>query len=127
MRRHRDHVARDRRVEQHAHEVLVVVEADAVGNPGAVVVHFEDALVALAAVVTAVGLALEAALAHANATIVLTLNWYHLETITGHRLVVTWCHAHERLALLVVEGLRIRRVMPIGCPLVVLSQHVGHV
>lgn len=46
----------DGAVEQHVHEVLVVVETDAVGYPRAMVIHFEDALIALGAVMATVGL-----------------------------------------------------------------------
>jgi len=54
-------------VEDHAKEELVVVEAYAVGHPRAVVVHLQHALIALRAVVGAVGLSLEAPGAHADA------------------------------------------------------------
>jgi len=61
-------------VENHAQEVFVVVKADAVCHPGAVVVHLQDASIALRAVVAAVGLCFVAPLANANATILFLLH-----------------------------------------------------
>ena len=46
--------AAKRGVEEHVQEILVVEEAYAVGDPRAVMVHFEDADVALGTVVTSV-------------------------------------------------------------------------
>lgn len=43
-------------VEKHVHEVLVVIESDTIGNPWTVMVHFQDAFVALRAVMTTVRL-----------------------------------------------------------------------
>lgn len=54
-------------VENHTEEELVVVEADTVSDPWAVMVHFKHAFVALRAVVGAVRLCLEAPGAHADA------------------------------------------------------------
>lgn len=68
VRRERDQVRRDRAVQQHVHEELVIVEADAICDPRAVVVHLQDAPVALRAVVAPVGLGLVAPLANAHAT-----------------------------------------------------------
>ena len=69
-----DPLARDGRVEQQADEVLVVVEADAVVQPRAVMVHLQDASIALAAVVAAIRLCLQTPLAHPDATKALPLD-----------------------------------------------------
>lgn len=61
-------------VKQRVEEVLVVVEPNTIANPIAMMVHFEHASVALAAVMRAVGLHSKAALADANATILLSLD-----------------------------------------------------
>ena len=53
-------------MEEHAHEVLVVVESNAVRHPGTVMVHLEDALVALRAMMTPFGLGFEAPLTNSN-------------------------------------------------------------
>ena len=74
MRRECSHVASDRSVKQHAYKILVVVEAYAVGDPGAMVIHFEYALVALTAVVTPIRLAFQTPLAHANASFIFPFN-----------------------------------------------------
>jgi len=65
-----------RTVEQHVEEEFVVVEADAVGNPRAVVVHFENAAVALGTVMASVGLRLKAPLTDSNSTEFLLLHRY---------------------------------------------------
>ncbi len=59
---------RDRGVEEHIEKVLVICETNAVCNPRAVMIHFEDAGVALRAVMTSIGFRSEAALAHAHTT-----------------------------------------------------------
>ena len=51
-----DHVAAEGSVEQHAHEELVIIETNAVGDPGAVMVHLQHAFVALGTVVASVRL-----------------------------------------------------------------------
>ena len=51
-------------MEEHIHEELVVVESDTIGDPGAMMVHLEYALVALGAVMAPVWLGLEAPLAN---------------------------------------------------------------
>ena len=51
---------------EHIHEELVVVEADAVGHPRAVMVHLQHAPIALRAVMASVGLGLVAPLADSN-------------------------------------------------------------
>ena len=79
-RRH-DQQAGHRTVEEHVHEEFVVVEADAVSDPGAMMVHLEDAAIALRAVMAPVWLRLVAPLADTDASVALTL----------HR----WLHAHE--------------------------------
>lgn len=61
-------------MEEHVQEELVVVETDAIGDPWAVMVHLEDAPVALRAMVTPVWLRLVAPLADTNATIALALD-----------------------------------------------------
>jgi len=61
-----------RSVKEHIQEVFVVVEADAVGNPRAVMVHLENTLVALGAVMASVWLCSKASLAHPDATKLLT-------------------------------------------------------
>ena len=74
MRGEYDPLASEGRVIEQADEVLVVEEADAVVEPRAVMVHFEDASVALAAVMAPIRLGLQASLAHADATEALPLN-----------------------------------------------------
>lgn len=69
-----DQQAGHRAVEKHVHEELVVVEADAVGNPGAVVVHFQNATITLRTVMTSVWLRLVAPLTDSDATVALTLD-----------------------------------------------------
>ena len=86
-----DQQAGHRTVEEHVHEEFVVVEADAVGDPGAVMVHLQDASVALRAVVAPVGLRLVAPLADADASVALAL----------HRRL----HSHERLLIGVAASL----------------------
>lgn len=56
-------MASHRAVKQNADKELVVVKSYTVRDPGTVVVHFEDAAVALAAVVASVGFRLETPLA----------------------------------------------------------------
>ena len=53
-------------MEKHCHEELVVIETDAVGHPGAVMVHLQDALVALRTMVAPFRLGPEAPLANAH-------------------------------------------------------------
>ena len=69
-------------MEEHTQEVLVVEEADAVVYPGAVVVHLQDALVALTAVMTSVRFRPEATLTHANSTLLFGLNGLHVDLLT---------------------------------------------
>ena len=40
MRRYRNHIARDRRIKQHTHEKLIIVETNTISNPWTVMVHF---------------------------------------------------------------------------------------
>lgn len=61
-------------MEEHANEELVVVEANTVGDPGAVMVHLQDASVALRAMMASVWLRLVAPLANSYATELLLLN-----------------------------------------------------
>ena len=61
-------------MEEHVHEELVIVEANAVGDPRAVMVHLEDASVALGAMMASVWLCLVAPLANTHATVALALN-----------------------------------------------------
>jgi len=68
------HVAGHRSVKEHTDKILVVVETYAVGNPRAMVVHFQYALIALAAMVTAIRFAFQAPLAHANTTFIFPFN-----------------------------------------------------
>ena len=72
-------------MEEHVHEEFIVVEANAVGNPRAMMVHLENAAIALGAVMASVRLRLVAPLADTDASVALTL----------HR----WLHAHERLLI----------------------------
>ena len=55
-------------MENHVHEELVVVETDAVGDPWAMMVHLQDAAVALRTVMASIWLGLIAPLADADAT-----------------------------------------------------------
>ena len=61
-------------MEEHIHEEFVVEETDAVSDPWAVMVHLENASVALGAVVASVRLSLVAPLANADAAVALTLD-----------------------------------------------------
>ena len=45
-----------RAIEQHVHEILVVVEADTIGYPRAMMIHFQNALITLGAMMATVGL-----------------------------------------------------------------------
>lgn len=62
-----------RTIKQQAYEVLVVAEANAVGDPRAVMVHLEYALVTLTAMVAPVWFSAQASLAHAHSTQLLPL------------------------------------------------------
>ena len=70
-------------MEEHVEEELVVVEADAVGDPWAMVVHLEDAAIALRAVMAPVGLRLVAPLADTHTTIALAFNRWSDSHNTG--------------------------------------------
>eukprot|EP00353_Schmidingerella_taraikaensis_P014142 CAMPEP_0185581814 /NCGR_PEP_ID=MMETSP0434-20130131/19055_1 /TAXON_ID=626734 ORGANISM="Favella taraikaensis, Strain Fe Narragansett Bay" /NCGR_SAMPLE_ID=MMETSP0434 /ASSEMBLY_ACC=CAM_ASM_000379 /LENGTH=185 /DNA_ID=CAMNT_0028200443 /DNA_START=366 /DNA_END=922 /DNA_ORIENTATION=- len=80
--RARDHIiarqhyqqAGERAVEEHVHKEFVVVESDAVGDPRAVMVHLQDAPVALGAMMAPIGLRLVAPLANAHTTVAFALN-----------------------------------------------------
>ena len=72
--RRNDNKACHAAMEEHIHEEFVVVETDAVCNPWAVMVHLENASVALGAVVAPVRLSLVAPLANADAAVALTLD-----------------------------------------------------
>ena len=61
-------------MEEHADEELVVVEPDTIRYPRAVMVHLEDASVALGAVMASVLLGLVAPLAYAHAAELLLLD-----------------------------------------------------
>ena len=73
-------------VEEHVHEEFVVVETDTVSNPWAMMVHLEDAAVALGAMMASVRLCLVAPLADTYATVAFALD--------------RWLHAHKGLILL---------------------------
>ena len=88
--RRNDNQARHAAMEEHVHEEFVIVETDAVCDPWAVMVHLENASVALGAVVAPVRLSLIAPLANTDATVALTLD--------------RGLHAHNRLALGVTAG-----------------------
>lgn len=60
-------------MEEHAEEELVVVESDAIGYPGTVMVHLEDAPIALRTVMASVWLCLIAPLTNSHATILFLL------------------------------------------------------
>ena len=53
-------------MEDHVHEEFVVEETDAIGNPRAVMVHLQNATVALRTVMTSIRLSLVAPLADAD-------------------------------------------------------------
>jgi len=63
-----------RAVEEHVHEEFVVVEADTVGHPWAVMVHLKNTSVALRAVMASVWLRFVAPLANANTTVALAFH-----------------------------------------------------
>ena len=69
-----DQQAGHRAVKQHVQEELIVVKADAVCHPGAVMVHLEDAAIALGAVMAPVGLSLVTPLANTHAAVSLPFN-----------------------------------------------------
>ena len=48
------HLASNRGIEEHVQKVLVVVMADTVGDPGTMMVHLQDTLITLTAVVTSI-------------------------------------------------------------------------
>ena len=60
-------------LKKHIQKVFVVAEADAISDPRAMVVHLENTLIALGAVMASVRLGSKASLAHPNATKLLTL------------------------------------------------------
>lgn len=64
-------------VKKHAYKILVIVKANAVCNPGAMMVHFQNTLVALAAVMTSIRLAFKASLTHSNTTFI--FSFYRLK------------------------------------------------
>jgi hypothetical protein len=66
-------LARNRCIKQHVEEILVVIEADAVGDPRTMVVHFKNAPVTLRAVVTSIRLGSQTSLAHSYTTVLLPL------------------------------------------------------
>lgn len=68
-----DGLAAETGIEQHVEEVFVVVKSNAVGYPRAVVVHFQNAFVALAAMVTSIWLRSQTSLAHSNPSILFAL------------------------------------------------------
>jgi len=51
-----DNCGRQGSVEKHVQEVFVIIKTDAVCHPGAMMIHLQDALVALGTVMTSVGL-----------------------------------------------------------------------
>ena len=61
-------------VENHTQEVFVVVKSDTVSDPGTMVVHLENASIALGAMVATVWFSLVAPLADPHATVALLLN-----------------------------------------------------
>ena len=61
-------------VEEHAHEIFVVREADAVSHPRTMMVHFQHTLIALAAMMAAIRLRSEASLTHSHTSIGLSFN-----------------------------------------------------
>ena len=61
-------------MEKHAQKELVVVESDAVGNPWAVMIHLEDAPIALRAMMASIRLCFIAPLANPDATELLFLH-----------------------------------------------------
>ena len=56
-------------MKKHIEEEFVVVEADTIGNPGAVVIHFKHASVALGTVMAPIWLCFVAPLADSYSTI----------------------------------------------------------
>ena len=60
--------ASDGGVEEHIQKVFIVVEADAIRNPRAVMVHLENALIALRTVMAPIRFGSETSLAHPDAT-----------------------------------------------------------
>ena len=68
-----DHPACKRAVEEHVHEEFVVIEADAVRDPWAVMVHLQDAPVALGAMMASVWLCLVTPLANTDTAIAFSL------------------------------------------------------
>lgn len=72
--RHTEQQTGNRTVEEHVHEEFVVVEADTVGNPRAVMVHLENASVALRTVMAPIWFRFVAPLTNAHAAVALPFN-----------------------------------------------------
>lgn len=62
------HLASHGAVEQKIDEILIIVEPDAIGDPGAVMVHLQDTPVTLTAVMSSIGLSPQTSLTHSDAT-----------------------------------------------------------
>ncbi len=77
-----------RAVQKHVHKELVVVKADAVGHPRAVMVHLEDASVTLGAVVTPIRFRFVAPLTNADSSVTFALD--------------RGLHSHDRLPVRLV-------------------------
>ena len=69
-----DHPVDSGAIEQYANEKLVVVKANTIGNPWTMVVHLENATVALGAMVGPVRFSFVAPVADSGATFLLFLN-----------------------------------------------------
>jgi hypothetical protein len=62
------HLTSHRAVEQKIDEILIIVEANAIRDPGAMMIHFENASIALTAMVSSIGLGPQTPLTHSNTT-----------------------------------------------------------
>jgi len=72
-------------IENHQEEVLVVPKTNAIVNPGTMVVHFQDAHLAVATMVATVWLVLGAPLAVSTLPILLLLNQlWDFDLLAGH-------------------------------------------
>jgi hypothetical protein len=75
-----DYYASERGIEEHVQEVFVVVESNAISYPRAVMVHFQNTLVALRTMMGPIWFCTKATSTHSNSSVLLPLkahllNW----------------------------------------------------
>ena len=84
-------------MEKHCHEEFVVIETDAVGHPGAVMVHLQNALVALRTMMAPLRLSPKAPLANAHAACKFLALHGRFYSCQGLRVAVMRVLLHELL------------------------------